>query len=359
VISRITNLQPLIGFYGEKKYSLNSYLNKRNKEKEFAKITDMLFIDDVTNIVVGDATMPKGLKGSESSLGKQFCDYVERVKGKGTVIFCTEHRSSVLDSNTKLYMHHPRLPLSKKKVAKLKLQRQQREQHREQEREQRERRERRDMAAEDERGAIMEENIGIGKRLKTQFDDGNYYTGTVRNLKRRKDGRIIKIYIVYDDGKKTEVCDWPDESVILLENNMIVNHDRCNEVQELRNVEEIARISEDSLVGAIERFRSRTDSEFFSKRVWKSQLDFAKENKKGILSSKVYGLYQVSKPGYSYLWNRDINASINIVNIYKSLLQCGVVPWEFRKEVELKNDPNYQSYPKRMKKNSSDATKEL
>jgi hypothetical protein len=160
-------------------------------------------------------------------------------------------------------MHHPRLPLSKKKIAKLKLQRQQREQHREQEREQRERRERRDMAAEDERGAIMEENIGIGKRLKTQFDDGKYYTGTIRNLKRRKDGQIIKIYIVYDDGNKTEVCDWPDESVILLENNMIVNHDRCNEVQELRNVEEIARISEDSLVGAIERFRSRTDSEFF------------------------------------------------------------------------------------------------
>ena len=56
--------------------------------------------------------------------------------------------------------------------------------------------------------------------------------------------------------------------------------------------------------------------------------------------SRVWGLYQVSMPGYSYLWNRDINAAINIVNIYL-LLEYDVEPWEFRKDVQLFENPVY------------------
>ena len=46
-------------------------------------------------------------------------------------------------------------------------------------------------------------------------------------------------------------------------------------------------------------------------------------------------------PGYSYLWNRDINAAINIVNIYLHLLEYDVEPWEFRKDVQLMKIPVY------------------
>ena len=55
----------------------------------------------------------------------------------------------------------------------------------------------------------------------------------------------------------------------------------------------------------------------------------------------VWGLYQVSMPGYSYLWNRDINAAINIVNIYLHLLEYNEVPWEFRKDVQLMKISDY------------------
>jgi hypothetical protein len=57
--------------------------------------------------------------------------------------------------------------------------------------------------------------------------------------------------------------------------------------------------------------------------------------------SRVWGLYQVSMPGYSYLWNRDINAAINIANIYLHLLEYDVEPWEFRHGVELMKMPEY------------------
>ena len=46
-------------------------------------------------------------------------------------------------------------------------------------------------------------------------------------------------------------------------------------------------------------------------------------------------------PGYTYLWNRDVNAAINIVNIYLHLLEHDVEPWEFRTDVELSKLPVY------------------
>ena len=75
-----------------------------------------------------------------------------------------------------------------------------------------------------------------------------------------------------------------------------------------------------------------------------------KEKEGGLEKSSVWGLYQVSMPGYSYLWNRDINAAINIVNIYLHLLEYDVEPWEFRRDVQLFENPVY--IPKKTQQNS-------
>ena len=120
MIDRIGNFDTLYSFYGQDKYTKDRYFNRNNQDREFARIVKLLFVGDVTNLVCGDATMPKGLKGNQSSLDAKFCAYVERVKGKGTVIFCTEHRTSILDSNTRKVMYRPKLPLSKKKLEKRK-----------------------------------------------------------------------------------------------------------------------------------------------------------------------------------------------------------------------------------------------
>jgi hypothetical protein len=120
VIARIGNFDTLYSFYGQDKYAKDRYFNRNNQDREFARIVKLLFVGDVTNLVCGNATMPNGLKGSQSSLNAKFCAYVERVKGKGTVIFCTEHRTSILDSNTRKVMYRPELPLSKKKLEKRK-----------------------------------------------------------------------------------------------------------------------------------------------------------------------------------------------------------------------------------------------
>ena len=57
--------------------------------------------------------------------------------------------------------------------------------------------------------------------------------------------------------------------------------------------------------------------------------------------SAIHGIYQSSMPGHSHRWNRDINGAINICKIYLHLVEFGVEPWEFRKDVELGKIPNY------------------
>ena len=56
-------------------------------------------------------------------------------------------------------------------------------------------------------------------------------------------------------------------------------------------------------------------------------------------------------PGYTYFWNRDVNAAINIKYIYLDLLDFGCEPWEFRKDVQLMKDPDYQN-TRRLARNS-------
>jgi len=50
---------------------------------------------------------------------------------------------------------------------------------------------------------------------------------------------------------------------------------------------------------------------------------------------RVYGLYQRSAPGVSRLWNRDVNAARNIVLNFRHVMEHGVMPEHFRREVEV------------------------
>ncbi len=56
----------------------------------------------------------------------------------------------------------------------------------------------------------------------------------------------------------------------------------------------------------------------------------------------VWGLYTVSSQGFSSQLNRDINASINLAKFVRSLLDFGEIPWEFRKEVKLRQFKDYK-----------------
>ena len=251
VISNIGNFHVMYTFYGNKKFALDRFMNRNNQEREFARIVDLLFVGDVKHLVCGDATMPNGLKGSQTSLDKKFCEYVERVKGKGTIVFCSEHRSSILDSNTRKAMYNPTMPLSKKKIKKRKLR--------------------------EERNAsqVAEE--------------------------------------VPDDAMEVDA-----------DNPLIESWGGGGD--------RIARLAKIGSKGA-RIFRQE----------WKArEVGVGKEGEEGWSDeSRVWGLYQVSMPGYSYLWNRDINAAINIVNIYLHLLEFDVEPWEFRKDVQLFENPVY------------------
>jgi len=88
VISRIGNYHVMYSFYGDSKYTLDRFMYRNNQDREFARIVDLLFVGDVTNLVCGDATMPNGLKGSQHSLGGKFCAYIERLrKGDSYLLF--------------------------------------------------------------------------------------------------------------------------------------------------------------------------------------------------------------------------------------------------------------------------------
>jgi len=118
VIGRIGNFQLMYSFYGNTKYAIDRFMNKNNQDREFSRIVDLLFVGDVTYLVCANVTMRNRLEDSQISLDKKFCAYVERIKGEGNIIFCSEHRTSVLDSNTRKLMFKPIMILSKKKATK-------------------------------------------------------------------------------------------------------------------------------------------------------------------------------------------------------------------------------------------------
>jgi hypothetical protein len=254
VISRIGNYKVMYSFYGDSKYTLDRFMNKNNQDREFARIVDLLFVGDVTNLVCGNATMPNGLKGSQHSLDKKFCAYVERVKGEGTIIFCSEHRTSVLDSNTRKYMSKPMMKLSKKKEEK-------------------------------RRKWIEKRDAEVAMIASNNNNNANLSNDSILPSWGGGEDRKSKLLEIGSKGAGI-----------------------------FRQEKKVAKVDEGG-----EKKKEKECNDLVS----------------------VWGLYQVSMPGYSYLWNRDINAAINIVNIYLHLLEYKEVPWEFRKDVKLMKISDY------------------
>ena len=56
---------------------------------------------------------------------------------------------------------------------------------------------------------------------------------------------------------------------------------------------------------------------------------------------RIYGLYLVSGTKETNLKNRDVNASVNMVQIATSLRDFGEMPREFRKEIQLNKECAY------------------
>jgi hypothetical protein len=80
----------------------------------------------------------------------------------------------------------------------------------------------------------------------------------------------------------------------------------------------------------------------------------------GLIQGKVktiWGLYTVSSPGFASQLNRDRNASINLAKFVRSLIDFGEIPWEFRKEVRLRQFKDYKlrQYTYKAKANSTNS----
>ena len=58
---------------------------------------------------------------------------------------------------------------------------------------------------------------------------------------------------------------------------------------------------------------------------------------------RIYGLYLVSDTKETNLKNRDVNASVSMVQIATSLRDFGEMPREFRKEIQLKQESAYNN----------------
>ena len=58
--------------------------------------------------------------------------------------------------------------------------------------------------------------VKVGDRVKAKFDDGVWYEGSVRSVKRGKVGEVVRVEIDFDDGTN-ETYDWPDTNIILID----------------------------------------------------------------------------------------------------------------------------------------------
>jgi len=118
VQSRIVNFGVLFSFYGSTKHALDKFLNFSNRQREIDRMINEIFEEDLSNLIVGDATMPKGLKGSQTSVDAQIIKRINLRKGSDTVIPISEHRTSMICSITGKEMTHPLAQNSKKKMEK-------------------------------------------------------------------------------------------------------------------------------------------------------------------------------------------------------------------------------------------------
>ena len=57
----------------------------------------------------------------------------------------------------------------------------------------------------------------------------------------------------------------------------------------------------------------------------------------------IKGLYLISNRNQTHLSDRDHNATVNMAQILRSLLDFKKIPWEFRRDTELRNYDAYMS----------------
>ena len=80
------------------------------------------------------------------------------------------------------------------------------------------------------------EDIEAGMRVKSRFDSGDSYEGSVTNIKRGKGGGVSKISIQYDDGDEEE-CSWPEDDIVIIGRREVVGENGATSVMNGRGDE--------------------------------------------------------------------------------------------------------------------------
>ena len=62
----------------------------------------------------------------------------------------------------------------------------------------------------------QEEEINVQSRVKALYEDGKWYMGKVKEVKKSKRGEVISVIILFDDGDE-EKCNWPDENILVID----------------------------------------------------------------------------------------------------------------------------------------------
>ena len=81
----------------------------------------------------------------------------------------------------------------------------------------------------------VEGTLEMGIILKVKkFNDDDWYEGIVTNIVRSGVGEIVKIAVKYEDGEE-EVCDWPDDDIVIVGRELVGEKKAKNEVAKVRN----------------------------------------------------------------------------------------------------------------------------
>ena len=59
------------------------------------------------------------------------------------------------------------------------------------------------------------QDIDIGMKVIVTFDDGSCHDAVVSKLRRWEGGEIGKIVIIYDEDHVEEICDWPNDEIVV------------------------------------------------------------------------------------------------------------------------------------------------
>ena len=64
------------------------------------------------------------------------------------------------------------------------------------------------------KAGIRDDDVEVGARINSLFEDEEWYGGRVTMIRRDKGGDVVKVGILYDDGDEEE-CSWPDGNIIV------------------------------------------------------------------------------------------------------------------------------------------------